>query len=69
MPTVITNYKVGDFLEFKKNHPCGGKIWKVIRYGVDCKLECTTCKRVVMLSRLEISKKIKAIISSEESHD
>ena len=61
MPKVITDYSVGDILVFKKNHPCGGNEWKVIRYGVDCKLECTTCKRVVMLSRLDISSKIKEI--------
>lgn len=61
MPKVITDYNVGDILVFKKNHPCGGNEWKVIRYGVDCKLECTTCKRVVMLSRLDISSKIKEI--------
>ena len=61
MPKVITDYNVGDILVFKKTHPCGGKEWKVIRYGADCKLECTTCKRVIMLPRLDISSKIKEI--------
>ncbi len=61
MPKVITDYKVGDVLVFKKEHPCGGNEWKVIRYGVDCKLECVKCGRVVMLSRLDISSKIKQI--------
>lgn len=56
------NYRENDVLEFKKNHPCGGKQWKVIKYGVDCKLECTTCKHVIMLSRVEISKRLKKII-------
>ena len=59
---LITNYKEGDLLEFKKPHPCGGTIWKVVKYGVDCKLECTTCKRVIILSRVDISKRIKKII-------
>lgn len=61
MAIVITDYKVGDVLEFKKPHPCGGFKWRVTRYGVDCKIECTTCGRVVMISRLEISKMIKKI--------
>ncbi len=61
MPKVITDYNVGDILVFKKAHPCGCHEWKVIRYGVDCKLECMNCKRVVMLSRLDISSKIKEI--------
>lgn len=67
MTKVITDYKVGDILEFKKKHPCGGDSWKVIRYGVDCKLECTTCKRIIMLPRLDISKKIKNIIRDENN--
>lgn len=59
---VKTNYNVGDILEFKKEHPCGGKQWKIIRVGVDCKLECTTCNRVIILPRVEMNKKIKKII-------
>ena len=54
MVAIINNYKVGDLLVFKKNHPCGGNTWKVLKYGVDCKLECTTCGRVVMISRVDI---------------
>lgn len=62
MPTIINNYKVGDILVFKKDHPCGGNKWKVLKYGIDCKLECTTCKRVVIIPRIDISKRIKQII-------
>lgn len=63
---INNNYKEGDILEFKKNHPCGGKLWKVLKYGVDCKLECTTCNRVIILTRVEISKRLKKIISKED---
>lgn len=65
MANVITDYNVGDILVFKKAHPCGGFEWKVIRYGVDCKLECAKCGRIVMLSRLDISSKIKKIIKKD----
>ena len=47
MTKIINDYNVDDILVFKKNHPCGGNTWKVIRYGVDCKLECCTCKRII----------------------
>ena len=67
MTKIINDYNVEDILVFKKNHPCGGNTWKVIKYGVDCKLECCTCKRVLMLSRVEISKRIKKIIRKEEN--
>ena len=62
---MINNYKVGDILVFKKNHPCGDNKWKVLKYGVECKLECVGCGRVVLMNRLEISKRIKNIISKE----
>lgn len=62
---INNNYKEGNILEFKKNHPCGGKLWKVLKYGVDCKLECVTCKRIIILTRVEISKRLKKIISEE----
>ena len=64
MTIIKTDYADGDILEFKKPHPCGGKTWKIIRAGVDCKLECETCKRVVIIPRIEENKKTKKIINS-----
>ena len=54
-----TTIKVNDIITFKKAHPCGGTSWKVLRIGVDWKLECTTCGRVIMISRLEALKRMK----------
>ena len=54
-PKVFEN----DILTFKKTHPCGGNTWRVIRPGVDMKLECTTCKRIIIMPRIEVYKKIK----------
>lgn len=52
------NIKVDDIIKFKKPHPCGGYEWKVKRTGVDFKLECTTCGRLIMISRMEAMKRI-----------
>ena len=52
---------LNDIIEFKKPHPCGGKMWKVKRTGVDFKLECTTCGRIIMITRLEVMKRIKQL--------
>lgn len=60
-------YRVGDVFEFKKSHPCGGNHWKIIRAGVDCKLECVTCGRVIMIPRVELAKKIKKVITKIEN--
>jgi hypothetical protein len=42
---------IGDVVEMRKPHPCGGKIWEIVRVGADIGLVCRTCKRRVMLPR------------------
>jgi hypothetical protein len=61
----ITEVKVGSIIEFKKPHPCGDKKWNVLRTGIDFKLECVTCKRIIMISRLDVTKRIKKIIEEK----
>ncbi len=57
----VTLIQVGTTLVFKKKHPCGGFEWKVLRTGIDLKLECTNCHRVIVVPRHEALKKIKEI--------
>ena len=52
-------YSLGEVLTTKKAHPCGGKQWEVVRVGVDFKLKCTTCGRIIMVSSEEIKKIVK----------
>lgn len=52
-------YDVNDVLQFKKKHPCGSETWKVVKTGVDYKLECTLCKRQIIIARVELKKKVK----------
>lgn len=52
-------YEAGQELTFKKQHPCGGNVWVVLKPGVDMKLQCKTCNRVVILPRIEVTKKVK----------
>ena len=58
-PTII---KVDTILKFKKQHPCGGTNWKVLRIGIDYKLECTTCGRVIIIPRVDALKRIKVVL-------
>jgi hypothetical protein len=58
-------YVLDQIVKTKKPHVCGSNEWKVIRTGVDMKLECMGCKRVVMIARVELNKKIKKIIRDE----
>ena len=55
-------YTTGTVVVMKNTHPCGENKWEVIRLGADIKIQCTKCKRVVMLPRIEFNKKIKKIL-------
>ena len=52
-------YEVGEEIELKKQHPCGSKKWKVLRNGVDYRLECLGCGHIILIPRIELQKKIK----------
>ena len=51
--------QVGDTVLMKKPHPCGGKEWKILRAGIDFRIECTVCGRQVMLTRVKFEKGVK----------
>ena len=53
---------VNDKIEMKKQHPCGGKVFTVLRVGMDFKIRCDKCGREVMVPRQKIEKNIKRII-------
>lgn len=56
-------YKLGSIVMMKKDHPCGGKEWEVIRLGADIKIKCCQCGRSIMMPRIEFNKKLKKIIT------
>ena len=53
---------VGDTLIMKKNHPCGGNKFDVLRSGMDFRIRCTTCGREVLVPRSKCEKNIKKVI-------
>ena len=53
---------VNDKIEMKKHHPCGGKVFTVLRAGMDFKIRCDKCGREVIVPRKKIEKNIKRII-------
>jgi len=57
--------RVGDVLRMKKEHPCGGSEFDVLRVGMDFKIRCRTCGRELMLPRVKVEKRIKAILREE----
>lgn len=57
------NVNVGDRVEMKKQHPCGGKEFTILRVGMDFKIKCDKCGHEVMVPRNKIEKNIKKIIT------
>jgi hypothetical protein len=53
---------VGDVVEMRKAHPCGGLQWQVVRVGADIGLVCLTCKRRIMLPRRDFARRAKKFI-------
>ena len=51
-------YELNQIIVTKKPHVCGSKSWKVIRLGIDIKLECQGCGRIIMIKSFELDKKI-----------
>lgn len=59
----IRRFSVGDVLEMKKKHPCGGSLFTVLYAGSDIKLKCNACGREVIVPRIKIEKNIKKIMT------
>lgn len=57
---------VGDRLELKKPHPCGGNTFEVMRAGMDFRLKCLTCQSQIWLNRSLLEKRVKKINSAAE---
>jgi len=49
---------VGDVVELRKPHPCGGKTWRILRVGADIGIECLTCQRYVLVPRRRLESRI-----------
>lgn len=54
--------RIGDVLLMKKNHPCGGTKFVVLRSGMDFKLRCEKCGHEIEIPRSKTEKNIKQII-------
>ncbi len=65
----IPKIEVGDILTMKKQHPCGGKTFRVLRVGSDIRIVCETCGHDVTVARVKLEKNIKKIEKAEDCHN
>ena len=60
----ILKLSVGDVLELKKPHPCGNKLFKIIRVGSDVRTVCIECGRDLTMDRIKFEKSVKKIVTT-----
>jgi hypothetical protein len=61
--TVVLEVRLGDRVRLRKQHPCGGYDWEVVRLGADIGIRCLSCERRVLLARSIFEKRIKTFLS------
>lgn len=62
MIEVSARLYVGDVVEMRKVHPCGGYQWEIMRVGADIGIVCRTCGRRVLLSRREFARGVRRFV-------
>lgn len=67
----ILKFKINDLIELKKPHPCGSKIFKILRIGSDIRVVCQGCGRDMVLDRIKLEKATKKILprDGEDKND
>lgn len=56
-------FNVGDKLQLKKKHPCGGSSFTVLRLGSDVRIRCDQCGRDMLQAREKLEKAIKIVLT------
>ena len=57
----MSGYQEGSILTLKKNHPCGSKEWVVLRTGWEYRLQCTGCKHIMLMRRIQLEKLVRSV--------
>ena len=55
--------ELGDVVQMKKKHPCGGDLWEVVRTGMDIRIKGQKCGRQVLMPRETFEKRVKKILT------
>ncbi|MBQ1705651.1 MAG: DUF951 domain-containing protein [Clostridia bacterium] len=58
--------RVEDVIKMKKCHPCGSDRFLVLRTGMDLRLQCLGCGRILFLPRIQVEKQVRSLIRKED---
>ncbi len=65
----IIPIKVGDALELKKPHPCGGRHFRVMRTGSEVRILCLGCGRDMTLERVKLERAVRKVTPADSAAD
>ena len=69
MSNTILQLSPGDRLELKKPHPCGGRVFRVMRAASDVRIICEGCGRDRMIERIKLEKAVKRKLPPIENEE
>lgn len=52
-------FYLDDVVVLRKQHPCGGSSWRIVRLGADIGIRCLSCGRRVLVGRSDLERDIK----------
>lgn len=53
-----------DRIQMKKPHPCGGRIFCVLRVGSEVRVRCEVCGRDMTVDRIKLEKAIRQVLNA-----
>jgi hypothetical protein len=59
--------EVNDIVRLRKKHPCGGDEWQVVKLGIDVRIKCLKCQKLVLLERGVLERRMKALVSKSQT--
>ena len=57
-------FRIGDVVQMKKQHPCGSSEWEVLQLGSDMRVKCG---RIVLIARPKFLKNAKKVLNRDVS--
>jgi hypothetical protein len=69
MPAPPLDLRIGDIVQMRKPHPCGGDTWRVVRLGAEIGIRCRTCDHKVLLPRSTFERRVKRFVERAAPND
>ena len=58
----VVEFRLGDIVDLRRAHPCGGREWLVDRLGADIGLRCRKCGRHVLIERRALERRLTGFV-------